>query len=212
MSLQRGTKQEQTSASRRKAPWLWIALIAALLVLASCGSPGQAVQKSSTPQKHATAKPKSTPDSSAEQPNPNANDELIQLRKLAGPEGWTWFTSLPNNRLVVYYGNPYSEAMGPLGQYSDDALIARLQEQAHAYAKLDPTHPVVPAFDFVTPVVQSVPMKDGSWVYRMPDDSIQHYLTLANSNHMLFFFDMQIGHSTIQKEVNILWPYLQEPG
>ncbi|MEO6891843.1 MAG: hypothetical protein ABI456_19760, partial [Ktedonobacteraceae bacterium] len=28
----------------------------------------------------------------------------------------------------------------------------------------------------------------------------------------LFFFDMQIGHSPIQKEVNLLWPYLQRPG
>jgi hypothetical protein len=46
----------------------------------------------------------------------------------------------------------------------------------------------------------------------MPSNSIEHYINLANANQALFFFDMQIGHSPIQKEVNILWPYLQRPG
>jgi hypothetical protein len=87
-----------------------------------------------------------------------------------------------------------------------------LREQAQVYAELDPTHPVVSAFDFVTPVAQPVPMDDGSWVYRQPSSSIEHYIRLANDNHMLFFFDMQIGHSPIQKEIERLWPYLQLPG
>ncbi len=46
----------------------------------------------------------------------------------------------------------------------------------------------------------------------MPDDSIEHYRELADSNHMLFFMDMQIGHSTVQAEVNNAWPFLQMPG
>ena len=46
----------------------------------------------------------------------------------------------------------------------------------------------------------------------MPDDSIEYYRDLANSNHMLFFMDMQIGHSTIQSEVNNVWSFLQMPG
>lgn len=123
-----------------------------------------------------------------------------------------WRAALPYSRLVVFYGNPLSAPMGPIGQYSDDDLIAHLQAQAQAYAQIDPSHPVVPALDYVTPIVQPVPMTDGTWVYRMPDDSIQHYITLANSNHALFFFDMQIGHSTVQREVERLWPFLQMPG
>ena len=142
----------------------------------------------------------------------NNVDELALLRKLRGSDAWTLHTSLPDHRLVVFYGNPLSAVMGPIGQYSDDTLITKLGEQAQAYAALDPAHPVVPALDYVTPVVQSVPMEDGSWVYRMPNDSIEHYIDLANSHHALFFFDMQIGHSSIQKEVNLLWPYLERPG
>jgi hypothetical protein len=102
--------------------------------------------------------------------------------------------------------------MGPIGQYGDDDLIAKLHAQAQVYADLDPGHPVIPGLDYVTPIVQPVPMDDNSWVYRMSNDSIEHYINLANDNHMLFFFDMQIGHSTVQKEVNLVWQYLQRPG
>lgn len=137
---------------------------------------------------------------------------ITQLHQLEGLNSWMWQTSLPQRRLVIFYGNPLSPVMGPIGQYSDADLIAHLQEQAQVYADLDPTHPVVPALDYVTPIAQPVPMADGTWTYRMPDDSIQHYVTLANANHALFFFDMQIGHSTVQKEVNHVWSYLEQPG
>lgn len=134
------------------------------------------------------------------------------LHSMQGPNGWTWRTSPPYHHLVLFYGNPLSAVMGPIGQYSDDDLITKLREQANVYAQLDPSHPIVPGLDYVTPVVQSDPMGDGSWVYRMPMESIDHYVNLANDNHMLFFFDMQIGHSTVQKEVGLIWPYLQRPG
>jgi hypothetical protein len=142
----------------------------------------------------------------------NLYAEMALLHQLLGPDGWMWKVALPADRLVVYYGNPFSAVMGPIGAYSDEELLARLRQQAQVYADLDPEHPVVSAFDYVTPVAQASPMADGTWTARMPDDSIEHYRELANSNHMLFFMDMQIGHSTVQAEVNNAWPFLQMPG
>lgn len=142
----------------------------------------------------------------------NLRNNIMQLHQLEGLDSWTWQTSLPTHRLVIFYGNPLSSVMGPIGQYSDSDLIAHLQAQAQAYADLDPTHPVVPALDYVSPIAQPVPMADGSYTYRMPDSSIQHYVTLANENHALFFFDMQVGHSTVEKEVTNVMPYLEQPG
>lgn len=138
--------------------------------------------------------------------------EMAILHRLRGPDGWMWLSGLPDHRLVMFYGTPLSAVMGPLGQYTDEDLISKLRAQARVYAQLDPSHPVVPALDYVTPIAQPVPMDDGSWVYRMSDSSIQHYIQLANSQHMLFFFDMQIGHSPIQKEVKHLWQYMELPG
>lgn len=189
-------------------------LAAAVLFLSSCGGIGQSLQSQSQSTK--TSKPAPSPtvitqaDSTLSDSNTNA--QLALQHKVEGPDGWMWRVSLPTNRLVLYYGNPLSPVMGPIGAYSDDELIAQLQQQAQAYADLDPAHPVVPGFDYVTPVAQPVPMADGSWVYRMPADSIEHYINLANANQALFFFDMQIGHSTVQKEVNNVWAYLQRPG
>jgi len=144
--------------------------------------------------------------------NLQAVDDSFYVRKLRSSDAWAWNTNLPDHRLLVFYGNPLSPVMGPIGQFSDDQLIAKLHEQAYAYSNLDPSHPVVSALDYVTPVVQPVPMDDKSWVYRMPNSSIEHYIDLANSNHALFFFDMQIGHSSVQKEVNLVLPYLERPG
>ncbi len=138
--------------------------------------------------------------------------QIDAFHQVLGPNGWMWNVSLPQNRLVVYYGNPFSAAMGPIGALSDNDLLAQLQQQAQVYADLDPSHPVIPALDYVTPVVQGSPQADGTWTARMPDDSIEHYRQLANSNHMLFFMDMQIGHSTIQNEVNAVWQFLEQPG
>lgn len=206
---------------RKRLTFFYLILfILALLVLAGCGentSITQAATKptaATAPTSSATSVP--TQATSDATPTPidigNDNQDLEQLRRLRGPNGWTWQTSLPDHRLVVFYGNPLSAVMGPIGQYGDDQLIAKLHEQAQAYAGLDPAHPVVPALDYVTPIVQPVPMSDNSWVYRMPTASVEHYIQVANANHALFFFDMQIGHSTIQKEVNLVWPYLQQPG
>jgi hypothetical protein len=207
------TSQLALGKTRIRLSWLSVILTAALLFLSSCGSTGQTSQNqnkklvSPTPSISQTG---NMADSTLS--DLNMSEELALQHKAQGPDGWMWRVSLPANRLVLYYGNPLSPAMGPIGAYSDDELIARLQQQAQAYDSLDPSHPVVPGLDYVTPVAQPVPMSDGSWVYRMPDSSIEHYINLANANQALFFFDMQIGHSPIQKEVNILWPYLQRPG
>ena len=186
-----------------------------ILLLTSCGTatiPSKS-QVAKEVQQRSTTQQQTTPSaSSVETPFQQAQDEMSIIRTREGPNGWAWDTNLPTHRLVVFYGNPLSSVMGPIGQYSDSDLIAKLQEQAQVYAQLDPSHPVVPALDYVTPVVQPVPMADNSWVYRMPDSSIEHYVDLANSNHALFFFDMQIGHSTVQKEVDQVLPYLERPG
>ncbi len=194
---------------------LYTIFMVLLLVLTACAETTHPASIQVAPHPTATKVPASTPvptqapSNQTDDPPPN----LAALRhRLLGPDGWTWLTGLPNSRIVAFYGNPLSSVMGPLGQYGDKDLIAKLREQAQQYAILDPSHPIVPALDYVTPIAQPVAMGDGSWIYRMPTASIEQYINLANNNHALFFFDMQIGQSTIQKEVNLIWPYLQRPG
>ena len=217
MSLQRMTWHRLPGSTIRvRASWLSIALIGVLIFLSSCGSPAPATHahrtSTNTPRSKITPSPTKTSTGGTSQSEMNLYAEMALLHQFLGPDGWMWKVALPADRLVVYYGNPFSAVMGPIGAYSDEELLARLRQQAQVYADLDPKHPVVAAFDYVTPVAQASPMADGTWTARMPDDSIEHYRELANSNHMLFFMDMQIGHSTVQAEVNNAWPFLQMPG
>lgn len=198
---------------RRWRPFLALpTLLTTLLVLASCSDLSQSLSLQPLPSPTATTQALQLPDSMSETTSLHVSDRFEELRRLRGPAGWMWQTQVPDHRLVVFYGNPLSDVMGPIGRYPDNELISRLHEQEKAYSALDPAHPTIAALDYVTPVAQPDPMDDGSYIYRMPASSIEHYITLANSNRMLFFFDMQIGHSPIQKEVKALWTYLRMPG
>lgn len=204
---------------KRKGALFSSLLIIPLLLLSSCIGAPQAPQTHAAPRATTLSTENSTHAISPTTQVDQQDDAILNMhalhlmsQQMNGPDGWLWHTDLPNHRLVLFYGNPLSPVMGPIGQYSDSDLMARLDEQAQAYATLDPAHDVVPGLDYVTPVVQSEAMDDGSWVYRMPSDSVEHYIDLANSHHALFFFDLQIGHSTVQKEINLLWPYIQRPG
>ena len=207
-----------TMGRRIAVPFFFYTIVMVfLLALTGCADVAQSAPVHIAAQPTATSAPASpvaTPQATvqANDPPSGAAARAALRYKLLGPDGWTWMSTLPNSRIVAFYGNPLSSVMGPLGQYGDSDLIAKLHEQAQTYADLDPSHPVVPALDYVTPIAQPVPMGDGSWIYRMPTASIEHYINLANDNHALFFFDMQIGHSSIQKEVNLLWQYVQRPG
>jgi hypothetical protein len=170
-----GTRQGRFTsgrASRFSSRLLTLALVGMLLFLASCAGAARTTQ-------HSAILTPSSKDLTAIALKYSLEQALLQ--KMYDSYGWMWNVSLPADRLVVYYGNPFSAAMGPIGAYSDADLLARLHQQAQAYADLDPTHPVIPALDYVTPIAQGAPMADGTWRARMPDDSIEHYRNLANT-------------------------------
>lgn len=124
-------------------------------------------------------------------------------------DSWAWSVGLPHNRLVLFYGNPLSAALGPLGAYGQDELVARLRAQAAAFDALDPTHPTVSGFDLVDPVAQPTPQDDGTYTRRMDGPTVDHFVNLASANHLYFFFDLQIGRSTLDHEIDLLWPWIQ---
>jgi hypothetical protein len=191
--------------SRFSSRLLALALVGLLLFLTGCTGVGR-----TTSQNHKAIPTPTSKDLTAIALKYNLEQSVLQ--RMYDLYGWMWNVSLPADRLVVYYGNPFSAAMGPIGAYSEADLLSRLRQQAQTYAQLDPTHPVIPALDYVTPVAQGAPMADGTWRARMPDDSIEHYRNLANTNHMLFFMDMQVARSSVQREVNAVWPFLEQPG
>lgn len=122
---------------------------------------------------------------------------------------WAWNVGLPRNRLILFYGSPLSAALGPLGAYESKELVERLHRQAAAFDALDPEHPTVAGFDLVDPVAQPTPQGDGSFTLRMDARTVDHFVDLASANRMYFFFDLQLGRSTVDHEIDLMWPWIQ---
>jgi len=118
---------------------------------------------------------------------------------------------LPKNRIVVYYGNPLSKKMGVLGEYPESVMLAKLQQEVHNFQVADPATPVKPGLHLIVSVAQGSPGKNGMYRLRMTDSLIDHWCKLAESKGYLIFLDVQVGHSTVQSELQPLLPYLKRP-
>jgi hypothetical protein len=118
---------------------------------------------------------------------------------------------LPFNRIVAYYGNFYSKAMGVLGEYPPDVVIQKLQAAAQQWQAADPSTPVIPAIDYIAVTAQASAGADGKYRARMPDSQIDKAITLAAQVHGIVILDVQVGLSNVQTEIPLLKKYLSMP-
>jgi len=118
---------------------------------------------------------------------------------------------LPDHRIVAFYGNPYSKRMGVLGELPPDSMMAQLRATAAQWAAADSTMKVQPALHLIVTVAQGQAGRDGMHRLRMPNELIDRVAGWAESNSWLLFLDVQVGHSTVQKELPRLLPYLARP-
>ncbi len=118
---------------------------------------------------------------------------------------------LPFKRIVAYYGNFYSKQMGVLGEYPADQVLAMLASTTAEWTAADPTTPVMPAIQYVAVVAQGSAGKEGKYILRMPDDQIEQALNMADEAHGLLILDVQVGQSTLERELPLLEKYLQMP-
>ncbi|HEX5416321.1 MAG TPA: hypothetical protein VFZ25_11690 [Chloroflexota bacterium] len=117
---------------------------------------------------------------------------------------------LAGHRLVTYYGNPLSGAMGILGQLSKSDLVAAIQGRAAQYQAAGGKS-TLGAVHMVVTVAQGSPGDDGLWRARMPASLIGEYADLAAANGLLFVADVQVGKSTVQDELAPLMQFLNRP-
>lgn len=116
---------------------------------------------------------------------------------------------LPFKRIVAYYGNLYSVKMGVLGEFPPKEVWRRLNAEVAAWNKVDSLTPVQPAIHYIATVAQGAPMKDNSYIKRMPDQQIDSALAIAKMGNAIVFLDLQVGHSNVRQEVPRLEKYLK---
>ncbi len=117
---------------------------------------------------------------------------------------------LANNLLVTWYGNPRTGLMGVLGQFEGADLAARLRRQADAYAE-HTEKSILPAYQLIAVVALDSPGADGLYRRRETEDVIDQMLAEARANGFRLILDVQVGHSTVQEELEHLRPWLEQP-
>ena len=118
---------------------------------------------------------------------------------------------LPQKRIVVYYGNPLSKRMGVLGEYPEAEMLAKLTGRSCRVRESRSGTPVQPGLHLIVAVAQGSPGKNNTYRLRMTDSLIDHWCKLAESKGYVIFLDVQVGHSTVQAEMQPLIPYLKRP-
>jgi hypothetical protein len=116
---------------------------------------------------------------------------------------------LASHRIVSFYGNPLAPVLGVLGEQGPEATVARLRAQAEPYAQLSDDRTVVPALHLIYAVAQASPGADGLYLGRMDDALIDQYVQLTRENGMLLFLDIQVGRSTVERELPLIARWLE---
>lgn len=201
--------------------------IALLSTMLSCTQDGKTGSKADTTTKDSAAVSKEgEPDSAAATASSNAAVDTAKynqkVREIAnGDTTGKWPVKnepyplpgaiLPFKRIVVYYGNMHSKKMGALGEYAPKEMWSRLNAEVKRWEKADPKTPVQPGIHYIATVASGTPGKDGAYVNRMPEKQIDSALTIAKMHNAIVFLDIQVGLSTIQKELPRFEKYLKMP-
>lgn len=118
---------------------------------------------------------------------------------------------LPDNRIIAYYGNPLSKRMGILGEIAPEAMLARLDKEVAAWTRADSATPAVPALHLIAIVAQAGAGSDGMYRARMSDSLIARVYGWAQRHKAIMFLDVQVGKSTLRKELPHLARWLSKP-
>lgn len=119
---------------------------------------------------------------------------------------------LPFNRIIAYYGNFYSTRMGVLGEYDEATMLSMLRREQDRWEAADPETPTVPAINYIAITAQENPGREGLFMLRMPDSEIDKALGIARKlDNGIVILDIQIGFSTLERELPLLETYLAMP-
>jgi hypothetical protein len=118
---------------------------------------------------------------------------------------------LPFKRIVAFYGNLYSKQMGILGELPRKQMLEKLQGEVKKWQTADSTIEVIPALHYIAITAQQSPGKGGNYRLRMPFHQIDSVLSMAKEIDALVFLDIQVGLSTLQKELPEFEKYLKMP-
>lgn len=177
------------------------AAVAALGVLAGCGSGPAGPAVAARPAATASAGGNVAGDPAGVSPSPSPTPRP-QL-----PLGGR--TLLPTYRVVAYYGSEGGPGLGVLGAGTPDEAARRVLAAARPYRAAG--RPVHPAMELITTVASAGPGPDGTYSVGLSPASVQRYLDAARRHTMLLLLDLQPGRGDFLTQAKRYEPFLRLP-
>jgi hypothetical protein len=112
-------------------------------------------------------------------------------------------------QILSYYGNPYRNDMGILGELEPQELVRRLLDHAKLYDSLNGPIGIQPALHLVYATAQGTPGPEGLYVQHVDEATLRDYVELACEEGLFIFLDLQIAHSDVETELERILPYLE---
>lgn len=181
-----------------------------------------------TPESEQTAEPEQAPDATATpEPTPEptltvAADSTIpraECYEPRPPEEEHGLDLLPAEerslfqqcQLIAYYGFPTEPLMGIAGEHEPDEMIRILNEQVEEFEEFNGFRTAIPALELIYAVAQGSETPDGTYLARMSDKMVQQWIGIAEEHDLILIFDIQMGASTVEAEIENLLPFLSNP-
>lgn len=130
----------------------------------------------------------------------------ISPRQRPLPRGGTRL--FPTYRLFGYSGAPGSSAFGRLGTGDLDARGREIEQRGVAWAA---GRKVMPVFELITVIADSVPGRDGDYNRQVSATTINTYLAAARRHKGILLLDVQPGRDDFLTIAKQLEPWLAQP-
>jgi hypothetical protein len=116
----------------------------------------------------------------------------------------------PGRRMVALYGHPGAPALGVLGEQDIAGSVRRAQTLAAEYQPLV-GEPVVPAFEIIATVADSVPGPDGNYSAEASVDELRPWVDAAREAGVYVVLDLQPGRTDFLTQARRYEELLAQP-
>ena len=118
-------------------------------------------------------------------------------------------TVFDNQRVVAYYGNHLTAALGVLGETGPEAAVGRVQARAAQFNA--PDKPAVGAFEMIVTVAQRSAGLDGNFSHPSQLEDVERWIDVAAENGLHVILDIQPGRSHFLPESQRYESLLKRP-
>ncbi len=118
---------------------------------------------------------------------------------------------LPGCRVVAFYGDPRTSALGVLGRRPIALMLRSLAAQTAQWQAADREIRALCGFHLIVTSAQASPGSAGLYRAQMPLDYVKRMADLTAANGCLLFLDLQIGRSSVNAELPRLVEVLRRP-